>query len=98
MKHAPQAIAGYWRWNHALDEFGRLYSKKMLATPALSLTRMQRCCGHSLHSPGKPHRQTFVPLAVEDWSWPAAQKFLILCEEHLIGTRPDLFQLLIEPI
>ncbi|HEY6848986.1 MAG TPA: hypothetical protein VI320_22650 [Terracidiphilus sp.] len=28
MKHAPQAIAGYWRWNHALDEFDRLYSKK----------------------------------------------------------------------
>ena len=28
MKHAPQAIAGYWRWNHALDEFARLYSKK----------------------------------------------------------------------
>jgi hypothetical protein len=69
-----------------------------LAATALSLTPMQPSCGDTLHAPGKPHRQTFILLLVDDWSWPAAQKFLILCEEHLIGTRADLFQLLIEPI
>jgi hypothetical protein len=38
------------------------------------------------------------PIGVDHWSWPRAQQFLILCEEHLMSTRSNVFQLLIEPI
>ena len=81
-----------------MTSFGLLYSTRKVGNAALSLIPMRLPCGDSFQSPGKPQRQTFLLLLTDDCSWPAAQEFLILCEEHLIGTRPDLFQLLIEPI